>query len=118
MTSLAFDIPQASDQPDHRDLRRAVSVLDVLRHPVLDVLNLDTTPATTCENGPLAGNSRLDGPFLLCPGVCHLVALRAAVSRCPRTHSGRDSCPITVGAHRRLFHGGPRTGRAGGRFLT
>jgi hypothetical protein len=35
-----------------------------LRHPVLDVLNLDTTPATTapattCENGPPAGNSRL-----------------------------------------------------------
>ena len=45
MTSLAFDIPQASDQPDHRGRRRAVSVLDVLRHPVLDVLNLDTTPS-------------------------------------------------------------------------
>jgi hypothetical protein len=74
------------------------------------------TPATTCENGPLAGNSRLSGPFLLCPVVCHLVALRAAVSRCPRTYSGRDSCPITVGAHRRLFHGRPRTGRAGGMF--
>ncbi len=74
------------------------------------------TPATTCENGPLARNSRLCGPFLLCPVVCHLVALRAAVSRCPRTHSGRDSCPITVGAHRRLFHGRPRTGRAGGVF--
>jgi hypothetical protein len=74
------------------------------------------TPATTCENGPLARNSRLCGPFLLCPVVCHLVALRAAVSRCPRTHSGRDSCPITVGAHRRLFHGRPRTGRAGGMF--
>jgi hypothetical protein len=71
------------------------------------------TPATTCEDGPLAGNSRLCGPFLLCPVVCHLVALRAAVSRCPRTYSGPDSCPITVGAHRRLFHGRPRTGRAG-----
>src|SRR5579859_4398819 len=33
------------------------------------------TPATTCENGPLAGNSRLGGPFLLCPVMCHLVAL-------------------------------------------
>ena len=48
--------------------------------------------------------------------MCHLVALRDAVSRCPRTYSGRDSCPITVGAHRRLFHGQPRTGRAGGMF--
>src|ERR1700692_2373483 len=33
------------------------------------------TPATTCENGPLAGNSRPCGPFLLCLVVCHLVAL-------------------------------------------
>src|SRR5579871_5643567 len=74
------------------------------------------TPATTCENGPLARNFRLCGPFLLCPSVCHLVALRVTVSRCPRTHSGRDSCLITVGAHRRLFHGRPRTGRAGGMF--
>jgi hypothetical protein len=32
------------------------------------------TPATTCENGPLAGMSRLCGPFLLCPAMCHLVA--------------------------------------------
>ena len=75
------------------------------------------TPATTCENGPLAGNSRLCGPFLLCPVVCHLVALRAGVSRCPRTYSGRRfGAAITVGAHRRLFHGRPRTGRAGGVF--
>jgi len=51
------------------------------------------TPATTCENGPLAGKSRLCGPFLLCPVMCHLVALRAAVSRCPRTYSGRRRCP-------------------------
>ena len=74
------------------------------------------TPATTCRNGPLARNSRLCGPFLLCPVVCHLVALRGGVSRYPRTYSGRDSCLITVGAHRRLFHGRPRTGRAGGMF--
>jgi hypothetical protein len=74
------------------------------------------TPATTCENGPLARNSRLCGPFLLCPVVCHLVALRAAVSRCPRTYGGRVWCPVTVGAHRRLFHGRPRTGRAGGMY--
>jgi hypothetical protein len=32
------------------------------------------------------------------------------VSRCPRTHGGRRRCPMTVGAHRRLFHG--RHGRA------
>ena len=51
------------------------------------------TPATTCENGPLAGNSRLCGPFLLCPVVCHLDALYTPVLRCPRTHSGRESVP-------------------------
>jgi len=33
------------------------------------------TPATTCEDGPLAANSRAGGAFLLCPGVCRLVAL-------------------------------------------
>src|ERR1700729_3984186 len=31
------------------------------------------TFATTSENGPLAGNSRLCGPFLLCPSGCPLV---------------------------------------------
>ena len=60
------------------------------------------TPATTCENGPLAGNSRLCGPFLLCPVVCHLVALRVAVSRCPRTHSGRRPCLSRGRGNRRL----------------
>src|SRR5450756_501134 len=66
------------------------------------------TPATRCGNGPLAANSRASGAFLLCPVACHLVALRVGVSRCPRTYSGRDLCPRTVGAHRRLFHGRPR----------
>ena len=99
MTSLAFDIREASDQTDHRGRRRTVSVLDVLRQPVLDVLNLDTTPATTCENGPLAANSRASGPFLLCPVMCHLVALWTAVSRCPRTYSGRRPAARTVGVH-------------------
>jgi len=47
------------------------------------------TPATTCENGPLAVNSRLGGPFPSCHAVCHLVALWTGVSRCPRTYSGR-----------------------------
>jgi hypothetical protein len=37
------------------------------------------------------------------------------VLRCPRTHGGRDLGPGTVGAHRRLFHGQPRTGRAAAR---
>ena len=60
------------------------------------------TPATTCENGPLAAYSRLGGPFSSCPAVCHLVALWTGVSRCPRTHSGRRTTARTVGVHRRL----------------
>src|SRR5487761_1522257 len=49
------------------------------------------TPATTCENAPLAANSRAGGAFPLCPGVCHLVALWTVMLRCPRTYSGRPS---------------------------
>jgi hypothetical protein len=53
------------------------------------------TPATTCENAPLAANSRASGAFLLCPGVCHLVALWTVMLRCPRTYSGRP--PVRLG---------------------
>src|SRR5690242_19371379 len=82
------------------------------------------TPATTCGNGPLGANSRGGGPFLLGPGVCHLVALWTVMLRCPRTHSGRASvlsgrsvCTVTtVGVHTSdgqcapsAFHGRPRT---------
>ena len=52
----------------------------------------------------------------LCPVMCQLVALWAGVSRCPRTYSGRRPCPRTVGAHRRLFDGRPRTGPDSGVF--
>jgi hypothetical protein len=33
------------------------------------------SPATRCENAPLATNSRASGAFPLCPSMCHLVAL-------------------------------------------
>jgi hypothetical protein len=33
------------------------------------------TPATRCEDAPLAANSLAGGAFLLCPVVCRLVAL-------------------------------------------
>jgi hypothetical protein len=121
MTSRAFDMPAASVPPRQSHGRHAApDVLDVLRHPVLHVLNLDTTPATTSGNVPLAANSRASGAFLLCPGVCHLVALYTPVLRCPRTFSGRASVLLgrsvrtirTVGAHRRRFHGRLRTGDA------
>ena len=52
------------------------------------------TPATTCENAPLAANSRAGGAFPLCPGVCHLVALWTVMLRCPRTYSGRPSARL------------------------
>jgi hypothetical protein len=34
------------------------------------------TPATTCENGPLAAETRPAGPFPSCPAVCHRVPLK------------------------------------------
>jgi hypothetical protein len=81
MTSLAFDIRAASGQPDHCGRRRTVSVLDVLRHPVLDVLNLDTTPATTCGNDPRAADTRPVGRFRLvtpCISACHRGSMRGS----------------------------------------
>jgi hypothetical protein len=73
------------------------------------------SPATRCGNGPLAANSRASGPFLLCPSVCHLVALLTAVSRHPRTHSGRNP-GRQDGRRNRGFPRTARTGRAGGVF--
>src|ERR1039457_272646 len=71
------------------------------------------TPATPWGNGPIAADSRLSGPFLLRPSVCHLVALWTAVSRCPRTYSGQRRAARTVGVTVG-FHGRPRTGRLTG----
>jgi hypothetical protein len=74
------------------------------------------TPATTCENGPLAGNSRLGGPFFSAPPC---VTLSRCRSSCCAVH-GRIADGVraarTVGAHRRRFHGRPRTGHASEMF--
>ena len=35
------------------------------------------TPATTCENGPLAAETRPGGPFPSCPAVCHVCRRRS-----------------------------------------
>ena len=60
------------------------------------------TPATTCENGPLAGNSRLGGPFPSCHALYQGVSLRVDVSRCPRTYSGRRRYRSRGRGHRRF----------------
>ena len=73
------------------------------------------TPATTCENGPLAGNSRLGGPFPSCHALYQGVSLRVDVSRCPRTYSGRRSVPVARSGTPSVFRGRPRTGPAKGR---
>jgi hypothetical protein len=49
------------------------------------------SPATTCENGPLAGNSRLGGPFFFVPPCVTL-------SRCR---------PLCCGAHGHIADGIP-----------
>jgi hypothetical protein len=75
------------------------------------------TPATTCGNGPLAAETRPAGRFLLvtpCIAVSHRESMRCGV----HGHIADGvRAARTVGAHRRLFHGRPRTGRAGGPFL-
>ena len=74
------------------------------------------TPATTCGNGPLAAETRPAGRFLLvtpCIVVRHRESMRCGVHG--RIADGVHAVR-TVGAHRRLFHGRPRTGRAGGVF--
>jgi len=74
------------------------------------------TPATTCENGPLAADTRQAGRFLLvtpCIVVRHRESMRCGVHG--RIADGVHAIR-TVGAHRRLFRGRPRTGRAGGVF--
>src|SRR6266850_7177839 len=45
------------------------------------------TPATTCENGPLAAETRPGGPFPSCHAVYRGMSLRVDTSRCPRTYS-------------------------------
>ena len=71
------------------------------------------TPATTCENGPLTAETRPGGRFLRvtpCIRVFHCGSMRCGVH-------GRIADGVwavrTVGAHRRLFRGRPRTGRVG-----
>ena len=60
------------------DKTSTVPIDDRLRSPHPDghgVAVLLTTPATTCENGPLAAETRPGGPFSSCPAVCHRVPL-------------------------------------------
>jgi hypothetical protein len=76
------------------------------------------TPATTCGNGPLAAETRPAGRFLL---VTPCISVYHCESMCCGVH-GRIADDVraarTVGAHRRRFHGRPRTGRPGGIFRT
>src|SRR5690349_14884201 len=44
------------------------------------------TPATTCENGPLAAETRPRGRFLLRHVAYHRVSLCVDMLRCPRTY--------------------------------
>ena len=71
------------------------------------------TPATTCVNGPLAAETRPAGRFVLvtpCIWVCHFGSVCCGVHG--RIADGVRAAR-TAGAHRRLFHGRPRTGPAG-----
>ena len=71
------------------------------------------TPAITCENGPLAAETRPGGPFPSCPAVYQGVSLRVDVLRCPRTYSGWRPCHQDGRCAPSAFHGRPRTGPRG-----
>jgi hypothetical protein len=47
------------------------------------------TPATTCENGPLAAETRPGGPFPSCHAMYQGVSPRVDAWQCPRTYSGQ-----------------------------
>jgi len=47
------------------------------------------TPATTCENGPLAAETRPGGPFSSCHAVYQRVSLRVDARQWLRTYSGQ-----------------------------
>jgi hypothetical protein len=88
-------LPRRSPLATYSQVRRhiAISVQAVCKTVGSADVGPNPTPATTCENAPLAANSRAGGAFLLCPVVCHIVALQTVVLRCPRTHSGRVWVP-------------------------
>src|SRR4029077_4464510 len=74
------------------------------------------TPATTCENGPLAAETRPGGLFSSYHALYRGVSLRVDVLRCPRTYSGRSPRRQDGRCAPSGFHGRPRMGRAGGVF--
>ena len=60
------------------------------------------TPATTCENGPLAAETRPGGPFSSCHAVYQGVSLRVDAWQCARTY-GVQRPGETSGAYNRLL---------------
>ena len=100
--------PQASPQATDQRPTSAVAVCKTVGY-AFDGSN--PSPATTCENGPLAADLRLCGPFFLRLTTCHLVALWTVVLRYPRTYSGRRPAARTVG----VTVGFPRTATDRGR---
>jgi len=65
------------------------------------------TPATTCENGPLAVNSWLGGPFPSCHAVYQGASLRVDAWQCPRTYSGQRAGKISGAYNRSLCRSAP-----------
>jgi hypothetical protein len=69
----AVDCPYTRPGRCARKARRCSGTHAEYANAPWSLMLADTTPATTCEDGPLAGNSRLCGPFFSA-AVCHLVA--------------------------------------------
>ena len=75
------------------------------------------TPATTCENGPLAAETHPRGRFPSCHAAYHGVSRCVDMSRCPRTYSGRRPDRSRGRGHRWLSTDGHGRARQRGRVL-
>src|SRR5206468_12437850 len=68
------------------------------------------TPATTCENGPLAAETRPGGPFRSCHAMYQRVSLRVDARQWLRTYSGQRPGGTSGSYNRSLRRSGGRTG--------
>src|SRR3954452_17704905 len=110
MTIRAFDMPAASGRPhQHQGRRAAPDVLDVPRHPVLYVLNLDTTSTFTAILGharpaaaPVGGGVlEPQGTFFLDDAPARSGGPASSAARRPSPRSrAPPACRASQGHHR------------------
>src|SRR6266567_750610 len=68
------------------------------------------TPATTCENGPLAAETRPGGPFPSCHATYQGASLRVDAWQCARTYGVQRPGKTSGAYNRSLWRSGGRMG--------